>query len=139
MVLITEEKLMIFIFPQVSAHQAGKPADKVLDLFIPEPGDQGLQKFFPAEKLQKKGQGSFIRGPVQPEADFIGGYMGGGHVYSPPWNFHQTFRVRGPSYSQKKIRCQVPSRIVPSATRTVTELPVMVAIRWEGELPSLCR
>lgn len=139
MVRITEEELVIFIFPQVSAHQAGEVIDKLLYFGVLEPGDQGLQKFFPAEKLQKKGQGSFIHGPVQPEADFIGGYMGGGHVHAPPRNFHQTFRVRGPSYSQKKIRCQVPSRIVPSSTRTVTELPVMVAIRWEGELPSLCR
>jgi len=109
MIRISEEELVIFIFPQVSAHKTGEMVDKLLYFRILQPGDQGLQKFFPAEKLQEKGQGSFIRGPVQPKADFIGGNMGAGHGYAPARNFHQILRVRGPSYSQKKIRCQVPS------------------------------
>jgi len=136
MIVIPEKEFVILFFREMFSHETGELINELFDLFVVEPGNQGGKECVAAEKAQKDGQGLFIRGPVQAKTDRVGGKGGIGHVHAPSRSFHQTLRLRGPSNSQKKIRCQVPSLILPASTKTVTELPARVAIMWEGELPS---
>ncbi len=53
--------------------------------------------------------------------------------------FTKTFRMRGPSNSQKKMDCQVPRTSWPFSNRTVSDAPIMDALTWAAELPSPCR
>ena len=48
-----------------------------------------------------------------------------------------TLRVRGPSNSQKKMPCQVPSTRRPLAIAIVSEAPTRVVLTCAGELPSI--
>ena len=50
-----------------------------------------------------------------------------------------TFRLRGPSNSQKKIPCQVPSVRDWSLTRICSLQPTRELLQWASELPSECR
>ena len=53
--------------------------------------------------------------------------------------FMKTFRVLGPSKSQKKIFCQVPRTRRPFSTSTETELPIIEALIWLSAFPSIWR
>ncbi len=44
----------------------------------------------------------------------------------------------GPSNSQKKTPCHVPSRSRPPSTTSVTDDPTSAALTWAGALPSAC-
>ena len=53
-----------------------------------------------------------------------------------PTTWTQAWRVRGPSNSQKKTPCHVPSLSRPPSTMSVTDEPTSEALTWAGELPS---
>ena len=58
-----------------------------------------------------------------------------GFLYLPrTWT--QAWRERGPSNSQKKIPCQVPSWSFPPSTMRVADEPTRDALTWAGEFPS---
>ena len=136
MEFFTEKEPVVLLLAQVSAQEYGQGIHQFPDLLVTEPGNQGGQQRLAGEDPQKITKGSLVRGPVQAKTD--GGRIR--RLVHWPWpsesTVHQTRRLRGPSYSQKKIRCQVPSFRAPSSLMTVTELPVRVAIMCAGELPS---
>lgn len=49
------------------------------------------------------------------------------------------FRLRGPSNSQKKIPCQVPSTNRPFSMAISSDAPTRVDFKWAGEFPSRWR
>ena len=54
-------------------------------------------------------------------------------------SFTSTLRFLGPSNSQKKMPCHVPSTSFPPSMNNVLESPVRLALICAGEFPSLCR
>ncbi len=54
-------------------------------------------------------------------------------------NLINTFLVRGPSNSQKKMDCQAPRTRRPFSTMTISEAPTSDDLTCAAELPSECR
>ena len=50
----------------------------------------------------------------------------------------QTFRLRGPSNSHRKIPCHLPKARRPPRTGTSCDGPTNTALTWAGEFPSRC-
>lgn len=80
------------------------------------------------------------------------GVVSGDRMQRPFWSGRQsdrgrpgqamctsTRRFRGPSNSQKKIPCQVPSAGRPPTMGTVTECPTSEALMWAAAFPSVWR
>jgi hypothetical protein len=56
--------------------------------------------------------------------------------HAPPITCTRTVRVLGPSNSQKKTPCQVPSASLPPLTGIQAEEPIRLVFTWASELPS---
>src|SRR5216684_1067903 len=56
-----------------------------------------------------------------------------------PSTFTKIFRSRGPSNSQKKIPCHLPSTNFPSSTKITWLAPIITALACESVFPSRCR
>lgn len=137
MLIITQKQLVVFLFRQMMMENAGHGVHKPQDFRLVYTGNQRAQQLLPAEKAQEQSKRPFISRPVQAKANLIKASVR--RRIHPASTFQKTLRLLGPSYSQKKICCHVPSRSSPLVMITVTELPVSVAMAWAGELPSAWR
>jgi hypothetical protein len=136
MILVSKKKFMVFFFCQILMEQLGQLLDQIHNFISLQARNQGIQQVILGEQAEKKSKRLLVQFPVKAETDLLKGDFFFRH---PTITFQFTLRLLGPSYSQKKMRCQVPNWSLPSAMMTVRELPVNVAIMWEGELPSAWR
>jgi len=108
-VLFAQKKAVIFVAAQMFFHDVGQQVDDLMNFFFAHPRNKDAGESLIAEMVEKGNQRLLVGGAIHAKKhrDTVI------EKSQPAMIFHHTWRSRGPSNSQKKMRCQVPSRKRP--------------------------